>query len=75
MKFLVAIVATLAIMHNAAAADNDFRQMTDKALANGTLEKRQCREAGCHLRTVITHWSLRIRFNAIRFSISKALSV
>lgn len=35
MKFLVAIVATLAIMHNAAAADNDFRQMTDKALANG----------------------------------------
>jgi TPR repeat protein len=35
MKFLIAIVAALAIMHNAAAADNDFRETTDKALAKG----------------------------------------
>jgi len=35
MKFLFAIVSALAIMHNASAADNDFRATTDKALAKG----------------------------------------
>jgi len=35
MKFLIAILAAVAIMHNASAAENDFRQTADKALALG----------------------------------------
>lgn len=34
MKYLIAILAALVFVGNASAAENDFRQTTDKALAN-----------------------------------------
>lgn len=35
MKYLIAILAALVFVGNASAAENDFRQTTDKALAKG----------------------------------------